>query len=275
MKLDRDVLWHKYLRRPYRLHVQDSGGDKPVVILLHGIAASSDKWNLLLPQLSDQFRCITLDLVGFGKSPKPQWYSYTMDDHLRAIHYTIGKLHLRRPYTLIGHSLGSLLASRYARLNPRSVRSLVLISPPIYAPVDSILSKAARARNQLLLKIYKFLRSHPIMTPENLKRLSFIVPLPKSVWQLPETRLPFMRTLEHCIETQTISEDLAAINVPVHIFYGTLDQVVVAYNIRQLKSLDNITIRGVRGANHDVGKRLALAVAEDMLTFPDEMRNFL
>src|SRR5882757_2980845 len=260
-----DTLWHRYLRRPYRLRVKDHGGDGPVIIFLHGIAASSDKWGYLIPLIKDGYHCITIDLVGFGKSPKPQWYEYTMDDHLRSIHHTIKGLGLKQPYTLAGHSLGSLLASRYAWLSPRSVSRLLLFSPPVYAPLDSILSKAARARNQLLLKIYQFLRTNPRMTPDNFKRLSYILPLPKSVWRLPETRVPFLRTLEHCIETQTISEDLSYLNIPIDIFYGSLDQVVVAYNIRQLKN-EAVQIHGIRGVNHDIGKRYAAVAGKFLLT---------
>jgi pimeloyl-ACP methyl ester carboxylesterase len=256
-----DNLWHKYLRQPYRLHVVDHGGDGPVIILLHGIAASSDKWSNLVPLLAESFHCITIDLVGFGKSPKPQWYGYTMDDHVRCIHHTISKLRLKGPYILAGHSLGSLLASRYARLSPKTVSHLVLLSPPVYAPLDTITSKAARARNQLLLKIYAFLRTNPRMTLTNFKRLSYILPLPKSVWQYPDTRIPFIRSLERCIETQTISEDLVQCKMPIDLFYGSLDQVVVAYNIRQLKNVKGLSIHGIRGANHEIGKRYARLVA--------------
>jgi pimeloyl-ACP methyl ester carboxylesterase len=262
------MFWHKYLRQPYRLHVIDHGGDGPVIIFLHGIAASSDKWSYLIPQLQADFHCISIDLVGFGQSPKPQWYSYTMDDHLRCIHRTIRGLKLKQPFILAGHSLGSLLASRYACLSPKSVRQLVLLSPPVYAPLDtlrSITSKTARARNQLLLKIYLFLRTNRRMTLENFKRLSYILPLPKSVWRYPETRIPFIRSLKNCIETQTISEDLAHCDMPIDIFYGSLDQVVVAFNIRQLKSIKNLHVYGIRGVNHDIGKRYANAVATFLL----------
>src|SRR5438309_2125972 len=102
-----DMFWHKYLRRPYKLHIVDHGGTGPVIILLHGLASSSANWEPLIPLLKDRFHCISIDLVGFGDSPKPQWYEYTMDEHIACIHRTIRSLRLKKRFTLVGHSLGS------------------------------------------------------------------------------------------------------------------------------------------------------------------------
>lgn len=255
-----DTLWHKYLGRPYKLPVQIHGDRGPVIILLHGIAASSGSWANLLPRLSSRYRCITIDLLGFGNSPKPQWGDYTMDDHVWAIRRTIKSLHLREDYILAGHSLGSLLAVHYAKRWPQHLQRLLLLSPPIYAPLDTISSKVARRRTALFLRLYHFLRTHRRMTPANIKRLGLILPLPISVVRHPETWTPFMRTLEHCIEEQTITADLAALHVSTDIFYGTLDQVLVPHNIRATAK-ETVTIHVIRTANHDIGKRYASTVA--------------
>jgi len=260
-----DTIWHRYGHRPYKLRVHDHGGNGPVIILLHGIAASSASWTNLIPFLTANYRCITIDLLGFGDSPKPQWNAYTMEDHLRSIHYTIRRLHLRRDYILAGHSLGSLLATAYARRWPRHISRLLLLSPPIYAPLDTITSKLARQRTALFLSLYHFLRTHRRVTPANVKRLGRLVPLPKSIVRNPQTWMPFMRTLEHCIEQQTIIDDLAALQIPVDIFYGTLDKVLVPHNIRIIQQ-PNVTIQTIRGANHDLGKRYAAVVAKHILT---------
>ncbi len=260
-----EIFWHRSLRRPYKLHVIDHAGTGPIIILLHGIAASSDNWFNLIPLLSTQYHCITIDLLGFGRSPKPQWADYTMEDHIRSIDHTIRGLHLRGGYTLIGFSLGSLLATRFARTRPRAVNQVVLLSPPVYSPEAAIVSRAARARNKLLLKLYKFLRTYHRMTPKNFKRLSYILPLPKSVIKNPETWTPFFRTLEQCIENQTITKDIIDIRVPIDVFYGTLDQVIVPYNLRKLRGLNDVSLHVIRGANHDVSRRYAEVVANFLL----------
>lgn len=259
-----EQFWHRYLGRPYRLHVTEHSSEGPTLILLHGIAASSDKWNELIPLIKDSYRCITIDLLGFGKSPKPQWLAYTMEDHLHSLHKTLASLGLHEDYILMGHSLGSLLATRYAREHPQHVSQLVLLSSPIYPPLEEITGRINRRRTALLLKIYEFLRSNPRVTPANVKRFGKLLPIPKSIVKHPATWVPFMRTLEHCIEQQTILQDIVDISVPIDMFYGTLDSVVVPYNLQSISKITDVQLHQVT-SNHDVGKRYAKAVAEWLL----------
>jgi len=238
------------------------GGDGPVLVLLHGIAANSDKWSPLVPLVQDHYRVITIDLLGFGRSPKPQWDAYHLEDHLRHVHATIRRLRLREPFILAGFSLGSLLATRYARQHLHSVQRLLLLSPPVYAPLYTITSRAARQRTALYFRLYKFFRIHPRITPRNFERLKHILPLPRSVIRNPITWVPFERTLEHCIEQQTILEDITSATVPIDIMYGTLDSVIVPYNIEQLSGFVNVRIHRLSGVNHAISKRYASAVAK-------------
>jgi surfactin synthase thioesterase subunit len=114
------------------------------------------------------------------------------------------------------------------------------------------------------MRLYKFLRTSPRMTPLNVKRLSLIAPLPKSITKHPDTWLPFMRSLEQCIENQTIIQDIRDIKAPIDIFYGTLDQVVVGHNVRQLSKLRDVTIHTFRG-NHSIGRVYAHIVAQTLI----------
>ena len=99
-----EQFWHGKLRRPYRLHIAYYGEEgKPVIVLLHGIAASGEDWRALIPLLTPYYRCITIDLLGFGRSPKPQWAEYDMAQHLRAVRCTLRSLHIPKPYILVGH----------------------------------------------------------------------------------------------------------------------------------------------------------------------------
>lgn len=258
------VVWHRYLRRPYRLHTYDHGGRGPVIIFLHGLGSSSANWDLLIPLLKKHYRCISMDLIGFGDSPKPQWYAYTMDEHLRDIRYTISKLRIRKSFTLIGHSLGSLLATRYARRYPNQIKRLILLSPPVYAPLGAIASRAARQRTSMYLKAYRFLRTNKRFTPDNIIKLTKIIPYFKFLSLDPSTWIPFIRSLEQCIENQTVVEDIKEVTAPIDIFFGTFDEVVVPYNVRQLASLRDVNLHPLT-VSHEVSKRYAAAVAKLLL----------
>lgn len=262
-----DKLWHGTLRRPYHLYMTSHGDEnKPPVILLHGIAASGEDWGKLIPLLTPYFRCITIDLLGFGESPKPQWADYSMEQHVRSIHEAIQSLLLKDEYILIGHSMGSLLATRYARRHPGQIKRLLLLSPPVYPPLDTIEGRLALKRTDLLMHVYRFLRKSPRMTPVNIRRLALLGVIPQSIVKRPDTWIPFKRSLEHCIEQQTIRRDLRKVRdqIPIDVFYGVLDSVVVGPNVRSLAKIREVSVHSFRG-NHKLGSHYAKVVADQLL----------
>lgn len=249
-----NYFWHGILGRPYTLFSRETGRSKgPVIVLLHGIAASSDDWSKVLPYLEAEYRCITIDLLGFGKSPKPQWAEYTMDDHMRSLYRTLNKLRLKKHFILAGHSLGSFLAARYALEHEKNLKRLLLLSPPVYPPLESIKSRGTRALTGMLLNLYRALRNNPRITQETFNALKYIAPLPRSISRNPDTWVPFMRTLKECIEKQTIIEDVAKLSIPIDVCYGSLDQVVLAQNVRLLER-QGVTLHQFLGT-HDLTKR--------------------
>ncbi|PID99220.1 hypothetical protein CSA80_00415 [Candidatus Saccharibacteria bacterium] len=259
-------LWHGILGRPYTLHYSHSGKrTKPVVVLLHGIAASGEDWRKVLPYLEPHYHCITIDLLGFGKSPKPRWLRYSMDDHMRSLYRTLNKLRLRRQFILVGHSLGSLLAARYATEHHNNLDRLLLLSPPVYPPLHAIKKRGARRMTGILLKMYKTLRDDPRITPESFQRLSYIAPLPRSVIRQPDTWVPFMRSLKECIEEQAILDDVAKLNLPIDVCYGSLDQVVIDTNVEMLAANKCVTLHKFLN-NHNLSKRYGKLVADILRT---------
>jgi len=228
-----DRLWHQYLRRPYLLHVAHFGlPTLPPLVLLHGIGASGEDWQPFLPELTKQYHCITIDLLGCGKSPKPQWCEYYPEDHIVSLRHTIRRLGLH-DYALAGHSLGSLLGTTYASRFPEGISHLLLLSPPVYPQVAHIRNRLARQRTGVLLALYRSTRKS-FMTPELISRLSFILPPAKNIKENSEAWLPALRTLEHCIEQQSILEDIKHVTMPVDIWYGVLDEVVIGTNVQLL-----------------------------------------
>jgi pimeloyl-ACP methyl ester carboxylesterase len=106
-------------------------GDGQPAVLIHGIAASNYDWIYLTPVLTQLgYRVCAPDLVGHGYSTKPEDPElYTFN--ILYEHFTgwveeacqFGEL------TLIGHSLGGLIALNYAINNPGSVSKIILIDP--------------------------------------------------------------------------------------------------------------------------------------------------
>lgn len=114
--------------KPLRLHVEEYGPDGQILVFLPGLGGTTSYWRGHLGALADTYHTVLVDPLGFGDSPKP-WTRYTMDAHVAALYQT---LHPYAPFTLVGHSMGTLLALAYAALHPADVTGLVLISLPYY-----------------------------------------------------------------------------------------------------------------------------------------------
>jgi pimeloyl-ACP methyl ester carboxylesterase len=94
-----------------------SYGEGPAVVLIHGLAASLQDWDEVIPGLvSKGYRAIALDLPGHGESAKPEDLEhYHVEALVESLRDWIEGLNLDRPPLLIGHSLGGYLSLAYAR----------------------------------------------------------------------------------------------------------------------------------------------------------------
>ena len=100
----------------------------PLLVFLHGVGGTAGYWRARIAPLAGSHRLLLVDLLGFGRSPKP-WRRYTVDRHIEALH---GVLEDRSPFTLVGHSFGAMAAVAYAARYPGEVERLVLIGLPYF-----------------------------------------------------------------------------------------------------------------------------------------------
>ena len=103
-----------------------TAGEGPVVLLVHGMAGSSETWRLVLPALAERFTVIAPDLLGHGATAKPRG-EYSVGAHanvLRDLLAALGHEHA----TLVGHSLGGGVVMQLAYQFPERCERLVLVS---------------------------------------------------------------------------------------------------------------------------------------------------
>ncbi len=249
-------------RRGVLLHVAGDVGDGPVIILLHGIASSAATFTTLVPLLDQKYRCISIELLGFGDSPAPADAEYTIEEHVAAIDATIRSLRLRAPFILVGHSLGALLASRYAARYPAQVSRLVLVSPPVYLAPAEFSHLRQRAQIGAYLKAYEFLRENKEFTITNAARIGRLLQI-STVFEISERNWnAFILSLKNCIESQTTVSDIATVKVPIDVVYGSLDQFIAPGTMGILEQLRNATMHRVEVNDHLMRPRLARAVAK-------------
>ncbi|XP_020112385.1 probable lysophospholipase BODYGUARD 3 isoform X2 [Ananas comosus] len=117
------------------------------VVFIHGFISSSTFWTeTVFPAFSEltksRYRLFAIDLLGFGRSPKPTDSLYTLREHLEMIEKSVLKRFEIGRFHLVAHSLGSILALALAVKHPEAVRSLTLVAPP-YFPVPKGEERAA------------------------------------------------------------------------------------------------------------------------------------
>ncbi|KAG8472201.1 hypothetical protein CXB51_036211 [Gossypium anomalum] len=109
------------------------------VIFLHGFLSSSSYWTqsvfkYLSEPLNHQiYRYFAVDLLGFGKSPKPNDCLYTLNDHVEMIHKSVISAYELSSFHLVAHSMGCNIALALAAKYPKFVKSVTLVAPPYFS----------------------------------------------------------------------------------------------------------------------------------------------
>jgi len=105
-----------------KMHYLEAG-DGDAILFLHGIPTSSYLWRNIIPMLAPLGRCIAPDLIGFGKSGKPN-IEYTIFDHIRYIEKFIEVLNLNN-IIFVMHAWGSIIGFQYAMHHEKNCKGLV------------------------------------------------------------------------------------------------------------------------------------------------------
>ena len=109
-----------------------TGGDKPPLVLLHGLAANGACWTALAHAIEGEYDVIMPDARGHGKSSVPA-YGYRYEDHANDVVGLIQALGLPSP-VLLGHSMGGMTAAVVGNRKPSFLRGLVLVDPTFLSP---------------------------------------------------------------------------------------------------------------------------------------------
>ena len=116
------------LRMAYML-AEPEKSNGHTVLLLHGKNFSGAYWEPTIRELlKEGFRVIAPDQIGFGKSSKPHTYQFTFQALAENTRGLLDQLRVDR-VQVVGHSMGGMLATRFALMFPERVEKLVLVNP--------------------------------------------------------------------------------------------------------------------------------------------------
>lgn len=125
----------------------DEGTSSQTLLFLHGWRSSLTVWEEIIKDLKDSFRCIAIDLPGFGLSQEPPEPFNTKKYSEIVLEFT-EKLSLKNVVP-VGHSFGGRILISIGISNPKKFSKMVLVNPS-----GVKLSSKNRARD-LIVKIVK------------------------------------------------------------------------------------------------------------------------
>ncbi|CAM3383520.1 alpha/beta fold hydrolase [Aequorivita lipolytica] len=99
------------------------------VLLLHGKNFNGAYWQTTINQLTKEgFRVVVPDQIGFGKSSKPEHFQYTFQQLAENTKMLLDSLGIKK-IAVLGHSMGGMLATRFALMYPETTEKLILENP--------------------------------------------------------------------------------------------------------------------------------------------------
>jgi len=235
----------------------DVKGSGPTVVLLHGFLASSRYWEKVTDLVSQNYKVVTFDLLGFGASPKPKDSSYDYADHIVSINATLEELGIDEPFILMGHSMGSLIALRYATLYDERVKKLILTNMPAMIGRkevrDTIFKKNIVYRlglsnytNRVTWPVFRLLYKLRWLPRTSLDRIQGNI-----AFLFENKAHSRMRSFQRVIEEARIDLDLSAVKAKTVILAGIEDNKVYLENLlNNIPARSNIVVESIQTGHH-------------------------
>jgi len=223
------------------------GSSKETLLLLHGLGASAERWESVIPLFAKKFKVIVPDLIGFGYSDKPM-VDYTTDYFAEFVSKFVDKIGIKK-MSIIGSSLGGQIAAESLINYGVNVKKLVLVSP------SGIMKHSTPALNEYIsAALYPDADSamSAFQTMSGTKNIDdkiifgFIERM-----QLPNAKMAFMSTLLGLSNSTKITEKLQLIKIPTLIIWGEEDPVIpIKYAQSFVSGINDCRFYKMEGCGH-------------------------
>ena len=255
-------------------NVLESGSGPLTLVFLHYFGGSALEWQVVMNQLSGNYRCVAIDLRGCGDSDAPET-GYSVDDMADDVAELIRALQIN-DFVLVGHSMSgkvalALAAGTVNRTQPSGMKSLILVSPSPPAP-----EPIPDNERQKLLDGYGQ-RSAAEKTQKNITARSVSEAIQNQIIADDlRTSKPAWNAWLLSGSKENISERMQLITIPISIIVGSEDRALppdVQHRL-VLPYLKKATLTIVDGAGHllpwEVPMELADFIQKKVVSFLSE-----
>ena len=247
------------------------------VLFIHGLGSSSLAWRDIPDALSEYFHTITIDLIGFGVSEKPETADYTIKGLSKFIvDFLIERIGIEKKehkkISLVGHSLGGYIAAQVAIENKEMIEKLVLID-----------SSGLLEGPTQLLKDYRVAATevNPVTRYEKVKRVledlyagpSRLLPVAVDLFEYtiekPGAKHAFEAAFDNSTTTQIEKDGFKQLDdIPCLIIWGENDNLIpIEYYYRFRQKLPKAKYETMAYAGHAPFAEKTALVYEKLRTF--------
>lgn len=227
----------------------EEGKAEKCIVLLHGLGGMADRWVPVIPLLSQKYRTIALDLIGYGQSDKPQVVDYTPEFFTKFVLNFLDTLSLSETF-MVGTSLGGQIVAECAATQNQSIKKIVMIAPSgIMKESTPVLDSYTMAA---LYPTYETVKMAYEMMMDEKKEVSqrtienFILNMSQ-----PNTKMTFLSTLLGLKNSPLITEKLQLIKIPALIVWGRNDKMIpLEYAKEFVSAIKNSTLAVMEGCGH-------------------------
>ncbi len=221
--------------------------DGKVLVLLHGIGASAERWSRVIPTLAKYFRVIAPDIIGFGYSDKPT-VEYTMDFFVDFLSGFLDSLDIPRA-NLIGSSFGGHLATEFAIRFNRRVEKLVLASPAgmmrtSTPTLDGYIMAALYPTYENAFKAFKDMAHDQDAVTEEIV-LDFV-----NRMRLPNAKYAFMSTLLGMRHAPKLQGRIGKILSPTLLVWGDTDRMIPVQYAKEYREIPDNDLVVIKNCGH-------------------------
>ena len=265
------------LRMVGPVELAERAGAGPTCVLLHGIGSNASSFLPLMAGLPADWRILAWNAPGYGRSGPLAGDWPLARDYAEALAAVLDELAIRR-VTLLGHSLGALVAASFAAARRDRVDHLVLASPALGhgIPRGNVLSASAQARiddlgsegpEEFAARRAARLVFEPEQNPAHVEAVRHA---------MSQVRLPGYAQAARMLSAGRLLDDIAQITVPTDVIVGADDRITPSDSARRAHEALRPPWRGrfveVPRAGHAIVQERPVAVTQLLVAEPEPVR---